>query len=84
MPLFQSAVLKKYLKQQDEARVAQAYAVFTAYFHNAERQQNILNAKEEQFQEGFPRPVQGLPQETLHARQRSGCAGAGSGDPAPV
>jgi hypothetical protein len=38
MPLFQSAVLKKYLKQQDEARVAQAYAVFTAYFHNAERQ----------------------------------------------
>ena len=84
MPLFQSAVLKKYLKQQDEARVAQAYAVFTAYFHNAERQQNILNAKEEQFQEGFPRPVQGLPQETLHARQRSGCAGAGSEEPAQI
>jgi len=57
MPLFQSAVLKKYLKQQDGSRIAGAYAAFSAYFHNAERQQNILNAKEEQFQEGFLREL---------------------------
>lgn len=59
MPLFQSAVLNKYLKQQDPAQVAAAYALFTAYFHHPERQQNILNAKEEQFQEGFLRELFG-------------------------
>ncbi len=57
MPLFQSAVLNKYLKQQDSARVAAAYTAFTAYFQNAERQANILNAKEEQFQETFLRAL---------------------------
>ncbi len=33
MPLFQSAVLNKYLKQQDSARMATAYAAFRAQCH---------------------------------------------------
>lgn len=53
MPLFQSAVLNKYLKQQDNTAVARAYGAFSAYFHNPERQANIRDAKEEHFQEGF-------------------------------
>lgn len=57
MSLFQRSVLEKYLKQQDSARIAPAYATFSAYFHNAERQANIRDAKEEQFQEGFLREL---------------------------
>jgi hypothetical protein len=41
MPLFQSAVLKKYLKQQDGARIAAAYAAFTKHFHDPAVQANI-------------------------------------------
>ena len=57
MSLFRSAVLEKYLKWQDSARNASPYAAFTAYFHNVERQANIREAKEEQFQEGFLREL---------------------------
>ncbi|MBP6574676.1 MAG: restriction endonuclease subunit M, partial [Flavobacteriales bacterium] len=57
MPLYQRSVLEKYLKQQDSARIAKAYAEFTSYFHNVERQANIRDAKEEQFQEGFLREL---------------------------
>ncbi len=57
MPLFQSAVLKKYLKQQDQEAIAAAYATFTAHFHDAAIQANILEAKEEQYQEGFLRDL---------------------------
>lgn len=57
MPLFQSAVLNKYLKQQDDAAVHEAYARFRAHFHNPEVQANIREAKEEQYQEGFLRDL---------------------------
>jgi len=57
MPLFQSAVLHKYLKQQDSARMATAYAAFRAHFHDAGIQANIREAKEEQYQEGFLRDL---------------------------
>lgn len=53
MPLFQSSVLNKYLKDQDEATVKGAYNIFTKYFHNPTIQDNIRESKEEQFQEGF-------------------------------
>ncbi len=53
MPLFQSSVLSKYLKDQDEQLVNDAFDRFTAYFHNPTIQQNIRESKEEQFQEGF-------------------------------
>lgn len=57
MALFQRSVLDKYLKQQDGKRIAKSFAEFTAYFHNPERQANIREAKEEQFQEGFLREL---------------------------
>jgi tRNA1(Val) A37 N6-methylase TrmN6 len=53
MPLFQTSVLKKFLKQQDEATVSKAYKKFTKYFHNPVIQQNIRESKEEQFQQKF-------------------------------
>ena len=49
MSLFQSAVLNKYLKDQDDARVAAAYPKFTAHFHDPSIQANIREAKEVQF-----------------------------------
>lgn len=51
--LFRSAVLNTYLKQQDSARMATAYAAFRAHFHDAGIQANIRETKEEQYQEGF-------------------------------
>ncbi|MCK5840056.1 MAG: hypothetical protein KAG99_09405, partial [Bacteroidales bacterium] len=57
MTLFQSSVLKKFLKAQDSEAVKTAYKQFTAYFHNPDIQQNIRDAKEEQFQEGFLREL---------------------------
>ena len=53
MPLFQLPVEKQYLEQLDDKIVLDAYNKFKIYFHNPERQENIRDAKEEQFQEGF-------------------------------
>ena len=69
MPLFQAAVLRKYLKQQDSERVSAAYAAYRDYFHNAEVQANIREAKEEQFQEGFLRE---LFVKVLHSQEGEG------------
>lgn len=57
MAFFQNSVLNKHLKVQDAETVKAAYQKFTAYFHNPTIQQNIRNAKEEQFQEGFLREL---------------------------
>jgi type I restriction-modification system DNA methylase subunit len=57
MPLFQAAVLKKYLSQQDSAKITTAFTAYSAYFHNGTIQENIRNSKEEQFQEGFLREL---------------------------
>lgn len=57
MALFQNSVLKKYLKAQDAEAVKEAYKQFKTCFHDPVRQQNIRNAKEEQFQEGFLREL---------------------------
>ncbi|MBL8003099.1 MAG: N-6 DNA methylase [Flavobacteriales bacterium] len=57
MPLFQTAVLNKYLKQQDDAAIQAAYARFRQHFHAPEIQANIRNSKEEQYQEGFLRDL---------------------------
>jgi hypothetical protein len=53
MPLFQTSVLKNYLKRQDADAVAKAYKKYTKYFHNTSIQQNIRESKEEQFQAKF-------------------------------
>ena len=57
MPLYQTSVLKNYLKRQDKEPVAKAYKKFSKYFHNPSIQQNIRDSKEEQFQEGFLREL---------------------------
>lgn len=55
--MFQKTVIDKYLKAQKQEQISQQWNMFKAYFHNAEIQENIRNAKEEQFQEGFLREL---------------------------
>jgi type I restriction-modification system DNA methylase subunit len=57
MPLFQNSVVTKYLQAQKREKVALRWNDFKAYFHDPEIQQNIREAKEEQFQEGFLREL---------------------------
>ena len=57
MGFFQNSVLNKYLNGQDAEIVKKAYLKFTLCFHNPEIQQNIRNANEEQWQEGFLREL---------------------------
>ena len=55
--LFQKTILKKYLGLIDEEIVIVAWKQFQAYFLDTEIQANILQSKEEQFQEGFLREL---------------------------
>ena len=57
MALFQKNVLARYIAAMDTQQIDAAYQQFVAYFHDTERQQNILTSKEEQFQEGFLREL---------------------------
>jgi len=57
MPLYQSSVLKKFQAAQDEAQITEAFEKYSAYFLVPSIQENIRNAKEEQFQEGFLREL---------------------------
>ena len=57
MSLFQKSIEKKYLNELDSALIEKKYAEFQDYFGNPERQENIRNSKEEQFQEGFLREL---------------------------
>lgn len=57
MSLFQQSVLKKYLNDLDKDILQQRWTAFTSHFHNAAIQQNILHAKEEEYQEGFVRDL---------------------------
>jgi len=53
MALFQSAVLQKYLSGLNEDEVNESWETFAAHFHNPVVQQNIRDAREEAYQEGF-------------------------------
>ena len=57
MGLFQKSIEKKYLKNLNSILIDKKYAEFQNYFGNPERQENIRNSKEEQFQEGFLREL---------------------------
>jgi hypothetical protein len=57
MSLFQTSVVKKYLNDLSPELIDKKYNEFQAYFGNAERQENIRNLKEEEFQEGFIREL---------------------------
>lgn len=53
MALFQTSVLKNYLKQLDDKTLAKAYSKYAAYFQNTTIQENIRKNNEEQFQATF-------------------------------
>ncbi|MCR5861796.1 BREX-1 system adenine-specific DNA-methyltransferase PglX [Flavobacterium sp. J372] len=53
MPLFQNAVLNKYLGQANKTLLKQKWETFKAHFLNPAIQQNIRNSKEEQYQGEF-------------------------------
>ena len=55
--LFQKNILRKYLATLPAEQIAEAWSTFQSYFLNADIQQNILQSKEEQFQEGFLREL---------------------------
>ena len=55
--LFQKNILRKYLALLPAERIDAAWSTFQNYFLNADIQQNILQSKEEQFQEGFLREL---------------------------
>ena len=55
--LFQKTVLKKYLAMLPAEQVSKAWEQYRNYFLNSDIQQNILQSKEEQFQEGFLREL---------------------------
>ena len=57
MSLFQKSVEKKYLNELDTILIDRKYKDFQSYFGNPAIQENIRNAKEEQFQEGFLREL---------------------------
>jgi type I restriction-modification system DNA methylase subunit len=53
MSLFQQSVLKKYLQEVDKTKLQEAWEIFRSYFHDSQRQENIRNLKEEEYQSGF-------------------------------
>ncbi|MBN1482812.1 hypothetical protein EH223_12740 [candidate division KSB1 bacterium] len=57
MPLSQKSVQTRYLNDLDAAFLDSKFKLFTTYFGNPDIQNNIRNAKEEQFQEGFLREL---------------------------
>lgn len=57
MSLFQQSVIKKYLQESDNNSVNPVFDKFYKHFGNTERQDNIRELKEEQYQEGFLREL---------------------------
>lgn len=57
MPLFQQSVIKKHIESFDVKHIEERWQLFRGIFHTAEKQQNIRNSKEEQYQEGFLRDL---------------------------
>ncbi len=57
MALFQQSVIKKHIEALDSKIIEQKWQKYCAVFHNYEKQQNIRNSKEEQYQEGFLRDL---------------------------
>ena len=57
MPLFQQSVIKKYITDLTKSELQTAWQLFTAHFHDAAKQANTRNLKEEEYQEGFVRDL---------------------------
>jgi len=57
MSIFQKSVVNKYLKNLDESKVRQAFERFNTFYGNKLRLHNIVQLKEENYQEGFLREI---------------------------
>lgn len=57
MAIFQKAIYKKHSPHLNPQTIAQAYENFQKYYGDAQRLQNILELKEENYQEGFLREI---------------------------
>ncbi len=57
MAHFQQSVIKKHIESFDAKHIEERWQLFRGIFHTAEKQQNIRNSKEEQYQEGFLRDL---------------------------
>jgi type I restriction-modification system DNA methylase subunit len=57
MPLFQKSVINKYYNELSIEELQKSFLDYQSIFNNPVKQQNILNAKEEQYQEGFLREL---------------------------
>ena len=57
MQIFQRNIFNKYIEGLDNTLIDERYKTFSSFFLYPERQANILNSKEEQFQEGFLREL---------------------------
>lgn len=57
MSLFQQSVQKKFINELDKHALESAYQKLLAHFGNPTIQENIRNAKEEEYQEGFVRDL---------------------------
>ena len=57
MALYQKSVVNKYLSNIDDTIVKEKYQAFKDHYSNSERIQNIIQSKEEQYQEGFLRDI---------------------------
>ncbi len=57
MPLFQKSVINKYLKSLDNDKVDKAFENFQKFYGNKMRLANIMQLKEENYQEGFLREI---------------------------
>jgi type I restriction-modification system DNA methylase subunit/REP element-mobilizing transposase RayT len=57
MALFQTTVIQKYTNAQNQNLLEEKWVTYQAHFQNPSIQENIRNAKEEQYQEGFLRDL---------------------------
>ncbi len=57
MPIFQKSVVKKHLKNLDNNKVDRAYIKFQEFYGDKLRLANIMQLKEENYQEGFLREI---------------------------
>ncbi len=55
--MFQKKIVEKYLSNISSALLTEKYAQFCTIFANEQKQENIRNSKEEQYQEGFIRDL---------------------------
>ncbi|MEN8777185.1 MAG: hypothetical protein ABF263_03235 [Polaribacter sp.] len=53
MAIFQNTVVNKYLKRQESQVLSEKWGIYKKHFLDPTKQENIRNAKEEQYQEGF-------------------------------